>query len=153
MRAILSREQIGAKGKTMRSKSSPFLIVEDDEVDLMTIKRALKDAHIPNPLIHRANGEEALVYLRDPANVKPCMIFVDLNMPCMSGLEFLAAMNQDKQLRCFPSIVLTTSEETSDKVSSFDLQAAGYVVKRADYRQFVEVMRTIDRYWTMSEAP
>jgi len=137
----------------MKISNTPLLLVEDDQVDVMTIRRALREIHVVNPVIHVENGEEALNYLRDPANERPCIILLDLNMPIMNGLEFLKAAKQDPELRRFPVIVLTTSEEQQDKVNSFDLGVAGYMAKPVDYRQFVEVMRSIDLYWTISEMP
>jgi len=131
----------------------PILLVEDDQVDKMTVVRALKEIHVTNPLVHRENGEEAVHYLQDPASEKPCIVLLDLNMPIMNGLEFLKAVKNDDKLKRIPIVVLTTSEEQQDKINSFDLGVAGYMAKPVDYRQFVEVMRSIDAYWTISEMP
>jgi CheY-like chemotaxis protein len=133
--------------------NKPILLVEDDQVDKMTVVRALKEIHVTNPLVHRENGEEAINYLHDPASDKPCIILLDLNMPIMNGIEFLKAVKNDDQLRRIPVVVLTTSEEQQDKLNSFNLGVAGYMAKPVDYRQFVEVMRSIDAYWTISEMP
>lgn len=137
----------------MKLANKPLLVVEDDMVDVMTIKRALKEIQVLNPVVHLENGEEALKYLRDPRNESPCIIFLDLNMPVMNGIEFLHVVKQDDQLRRFPVVVLTTSQEQQDKVNSFDLSVAGYIAKPVEYRQFVEIMRSIDLYWTISEMP
>jgi len=137
----------------MKMPSRPILVVEDDEVDVMTIRRALKEIRVSNPVVPRENGERALEWLRDPANEKPCIILLDLNMPVMNGIEFLQAAKSDEELRRFPVIVLTTSEEQQDKVNSFNFSVAGYMAKPVDYRQFVEVMRSIDLYWSISETP
>jgi CheY-like chemotaxis protein len=133
--------------------NKPILLVEDDQVDTMTVKRALKEIHVTNPLIHLENGEEAVHYLRDAEREKPCIILLDLNMPIMNGIEFLQVVKHDDYLRRIPVVVLTTSEEQQDKVNSFNLGVAGYMAKPVDYRQFVEVMRSIDAYWTISEMP
>jgi CheY-like chemotaxis protein len=133
--------------------NKPILLVEDDQVDTMTVKRALKEIHVTNPLVHLENGEEAVHYLRDAERDKPCIILLDLNMPIMNGIEFLQVVKHDDQLRRIPVVVLTTSEEQQDKVNSFNLGVAGYMAKPVDYRQFVEVMRSIDAYWTISEMP
>ena len=119
----------------------------------MTVIRALKDIHVTNPLVQQENGEDALNYLRDSNNEKPCIILLDLNMPIMNGVEFLQVLKNDDQLKGIPVVVLTTSEEQQDKVNSFNLGVAGYMAKPVDYRQFVEVMRSIDTYWTISEMP
>ena len=137
----------------MKLANKPLLIIEDDQVDVMTIKRALKEIHVANPVIHMENGEDAIHYLRNASNEKPCIILLDLNMPVMSGIEFLQVVKNDADLRRFPVIVLTTSEEQQDKLNSFNLGVAGYMAKPVDYRQFVEVMRSIDLYWTISELP
>ena len=137
----------------MKITNTPILLVEDDQVDIMTVMRALKEIHVTNPVVNLENGEEALKYLRDPKSTKPCIILLDLNMPIMNGIEFLQVAKHDALLKRIPVVVLTTSEEQQDKVNSFDLGVAGYMAKPADYRQFVEVMRTIDAYWTISELP
>ncbi len=137
----------------MKVTNKPILLVEDDQVDTMTVKRALKEIHVTNPLVHLENGEEAVHYLRDAEREKPCIILLDLNMPIMNGIEFLQVVKHDDYLRRIPVVVLTTSEEQQDKVNSFNLGVAGYMAKPVDYRQFVEVMRSIDAYWTISEMP
>jgi CheY-like chemotaxis protein len=137
----------------MRAPNKPILLVEDDEVDIMTIRRALKEIHVGNPVVSQENGESALEWLRDPAHDRPCIILLDLNMPVMNGIEFLQVVKNDEDLRRLPVIVLTTSEEQQDKVNSFNFSVAGYMAKPVDYRQFVEVMRSIDLYWSISELP
>jgi CheY-like chemotaxis protein len=137
----------------MKVTNKPILLVEDDRVDIMTIIRALKEIRVDNPLVSMENGEDALAHLRNPANEKPCIILLDLNMPIMNGIEFLQEVKQDDMLKRIPVIVLTTSEEQQDKVNSFNLGVAGYMAKPVDYQQFVEMMRSIDLYWTISEMP
>lgn len=137
----------------MKVTNKPILLVEDDQVDVMTVKRALKEIHVTNQIINLENGEEALQYLRDPVNMRPCIILLDLNMPIMNGIEFLQVVKKDAELKGIPVVVLTTSGEQQDKVNSFNLGVAGYMAKPVDYRQFVEVMRSIDAYWTISEMP
>ncbi|MDH3674546.1 MAG: response regulator [Anaerolineae bacterium] len=136
----------------MRSQN-PVLLVEDDRVDAMTVKRALKEIRVANPIVVVGNGEEALAYLRNPDNETPSIILLDLNMPRMGGIEFLEVTKQDAQLRRIPVIVLTTSKEQQDKLGSFDLGVAGYMVKPVDYQQFVGVIKAIDSYWSLSELP
>ncbi len=130
-----------------------ILLVEDDVVDAMTVKRALKDLNVTNTLVIQGNGEEALAYLRDENNQKPCIIISDLNMPKMNGIELLRALKQDGQLRRIPAVVLTTSKGEQDRFETFDLSVAGYMIKPVEYPQFVEVVRNISLYWTLSELP
>ena len=135
----------------MKISNKPILLVEDDIVDVMTIRRALKELHVLNPVLHMEHGEAALAHLHQ--GERPCIILLDLNMPVMNGIEFLQAIKQDVQFRSIPVVMLTTSEEQKDKVRSFDLGVAGYMAKPVDYRQFVTMIRSIDMYWTISEMP
>ena len=114
----------------------PILLVDDDPVDVMTVKRALRESRITNPLHVTSNGEDALGYLRrqgawsDPASSpRPGIILLDLNMPVMNGIEFLNVVKADDDLKRIPVIVLTTSREDEDRIASFDLSVAGYIIK------------------------
>jgi len=131
----------------------PILLLEDDTVDAMTVKRALRDLKVTNPLVRVANGEEALVYLRDETKTKPCVILLDLNMPKMNGIEFLKIAKADDKLRRIPAIVLTTSKDDQDRFATFQLSIAGFIVKPVDYMKFVEAMKIVNLYWTLSELP
>ena len=131
----------------------PILLVEDDRVDQITVRRALKDINVTNLLIIVSNGEEALEFLRNEKNEKPGIILLDLNMPKMNGIEFLKVAKQDNSLKRIPVVVLTTSKQDQDKIESFNLGVAGYMIKQVDYIQFVDVIRTINMYWTLSELP
>ncbi|OJZ18062.1 MAG: two-component system response regulator [Thiobacillus sp. 65-29] len=140
----------------MKNPAKPILLVEDDQIDMMTVKRALNDLHVTNRIAHVENGEDALAYLNDPASERPCLILLDLNMPVMGGIEFLRVardVDADPRIKRIPVVVLTTSEEQQDKVESFNLGVAGYIRKPVDYQRFVETMRTINAYWTVSEMP
>jgi len=131
----------------------PILLVEDDSVDVMTVRRAFKDLKITNPLAHVSDGEQALEYLRNESNEKPCVILLDLNMPRMNGIEFLKVVKTDNAMKKIPVVVLTTSKEEHDIVESFNLGVAGYIVKPVDYQKFVDALRIIELYWTLSELP
>ena len=133
--------------------SRPILLVEDDDVDAMTVKRALNELHTTNLLVRLTNGEEALDYLRDPSNDKPCIILLDLNMPRMGGVEFLQIAKKEAALMIIPVIVLTTSGSDRDIVESFDLSVAGYMLKPVDYEHFLETVRTIQLYWELNLLP
>ena len=135
------------------TNARPVLLVEDDSIDAMTVKCALHDIGANTSIIRSTNGEEALQYLRDDANEKPCIILLDLNMPKMNGIEFLRIVKADDNLKTIPVIVLTTSKEDHDVIDSFELSVAGYMIKPVDYKQFVEAMRTLHMYWTLSRLP
>ncbi len=134
-------------------KSHSILLVEDDRIDVLAVKRALKDIGASNPLNVVGNGEEALAFLRNATNEIPAIILLDLNMPKMNGLEFLTVIKQDERLKRIPAIVLTTSSEEQDRIDSFNLSVAGYIVKPVNYTQFAEVFKTIHLYWMLSEVP
>jgi CheY-like chemotaxis protein len=130
----------------------PILLVDDDRVDSMAVQRAFKELKIRNKLEMVGDGEQALDFLRNPKNTRPCIILLDINMPRMNGIEFLKVAKQDQDLRRIPVIVLTTSKEEQDKLDSFDLGVAGYMIKPADYMKIVELFRAVDCYWTISET-
>ena len=136
----------------MKSKK-PILLLEDDAVDVMTVKRAIKDINIINKLYVASNGVEGLEILRDESKEKPCIIFLDINMPKMNGIEFLRELRTDEALKHTPVVMMTTSKEEQDKLETFRLGIAGYMLKPVDYVKFVEIMKTIDFYWTLSEMP
>ena len=133
--------------------SKPILLVEDDSIDVMTVKRAFRDLEVKSELIPTGDGEEALTYLRDDGNTKPSVILLDLNMPKMNGTEFLKIVKADDGLKKIPVIVLTTSNSEQDIAKSFELGAAGYMVKSVDYKRFMEIIKAIDSYWTLSKLP
>lgn len=134
-------------------KNKPILLVEDDIIDAMTVKRALKELNVLNPIEGVENGEEALNYLRTSGKPEPGIILLDLNMPRMNGIEFLKVVKIDENLKHIPVIVLTTSFEEIDRIDTFNLGVAGYMVKPVDYKQFVEVIKAIKLYWSISELP
>jgi len=128
-----------------------ILLVEDDKIDVQAVERSFKQLNITNPLEVRGNGEEALEYIKN--DDRPCLILLDLNMPKMGGIEFLEIVKADNDYKNIPVVVFTSSKEERDKVNSFNLGVAGYIVKPPDYKKFVEVVKQIQMYWTLSESP
>jgi CheY-like chemotaxis protein len=152
---VFSRNLIG--GKNVREGIS-ILLVEDDDVDAENVIRAFKKNRITNPLHITVNGEDALAFLRNQGKYenkksfpRPGIILLDLNMPVMNGIEFLKIAKADKHLKNIPIVVLTTSREENDRVESFNLSVAGYIIKPVDFNKFVEVVKAFDVYWTLSE--
>jgi CheY-like chemotaxis protein len=138
----------------------PILLVEDDQVDVMTVQRAFKRNNIINPLNVVGNGREALDYLRhqgafadQSAFPTPGIILMDINMPLMNGIECLKEIKADEHLRKLPVIMLTTSKEECDRVESFKLSVAGYIIKPVEFEKFVEAVKVLNLYWTLSELP
>lgn len=132
--------------------NNPVLLVEDDTVDAMTVMRSFKELRISNKVEHKKDGVEALNYLQH-ANPKPCLVLLDINMPKMNGIELLQRMKQDDELRKLPVVMLTTSNDERDKIESYKLGVAGYMLKPVNYQNFVQVMKSINTYWTLSELP
>jgi CheY-like chemotaxis protein len=134
-----------------------ILLVEDDEVDVMTVQRAFKKGNITNPLYLASNGLEALAMLRGlpgqpyllPADRR--IILLDLNMPKMNGIEFLRELRADPKLKNIPVVVLTTSSEEQDLMHAYNLNVAGYIVKSVDFSVFIERMVTLNKYWALCE--
>ena len=136
-----------------------ILLVEDDEVDIMNVERAFKKADIQNPLYIARDGIEALIMLRGGNEELPQvpherrLILLDINMPKMSGLEFLQTIRADKDLKLTPVVMLTTSNQDKDMIEAFDLNVAGYLLKPVTFSRFVELMTTLNKYWSSSEMP
>jgi CheY-like chemotaxis protein len=131
-----------------------ILLVEDDEVDVMNVKRAFDRNRIANPLYVAGDGLEALRMLRSaevPAERR--LVLLDLNMPKMNGIEFLRELRSDPALQLTPVVVLTTSNDERDKIEAYNLNVAGYMLKPVTFINFVEVMAALNKYWTLVELP
>ena len=131
-----------------------ILLVDDDEVDVMTVKRAFSKANIANKLFVATDGIEALGMLRsDGVPLQRRLVLLDLNMPRMSGIEVLREIRADPALQALTVIVLTTSNEDRDRVEAYRLNVAGYLLKPVTFHAFAEVMVTLNKYWTLMEMP
>jgi CheY-like chemotaxis protein len=131
-----------------------ILLVEDDEVDVMNVRRAFKKNNIGNPLWVAGNGLDALELLRGPEIPRERrLVLLDLNMPRMNGIEFLRALRADPELGLTPVVVLTTSDDERDRVNAYNLNVAGYILKPVTFVSFVEAMATLNKYWTLVEMP
>jgi CheY-like chemotaxis protein len=131
-----------------------ILLVEDDEVDVMNVRRAFAKCGIRNPLWVACNGQEALRMLRGgevPRERR--LVLLDLNLPRMNGIELLRELRADPGLRPTPVVVLTTSDDERDRVNAYNLNVAGYILKPLTFTSFVEVMAALNRYWTLVEYP
>jgi len=131
-----------------------ILLVEDDDVDVMNVRRAFAKHHIANPLFVARDGVEALEKLRDSEIPKGRrLVLLDLNMPRMNGIEFLRELRNDPQLAATPVVVLTTSNDDQDKVKAYHLNVAGYLLKPVTFINFCDVMVTLNKYWSLVEMP
>ncbi len=130
----------------------PILLVEDDDVDASTIIQSLHDLKVKNPIVHKTDGEQALEYLNDPAAQTPSLVFLDLNMPKIDGVELLRIIKADTKLKEIPVVVMTVSQYERDKLDTFNLGVVGYIIKPVDYDVFLQSMDTVIRYWSMNDC-
>ena len=131
-----------------------ILLVDDDDVDVKAVVRALKQLKIANPLVRAKDGIEALEMLRSEDQVPlPYLILLDINMPRMNGIEFLAELRKDSALSSAIVFVLTTSQADEDKMAAYSKHVAGYIVKKQVGDGFMKVMQMLDHYWRVVELP
>ena len=134
-----------------------LLLVEDDEVDIQGLKRAFAKSRIGNPITVARDGIEALEMLRGengrPKLQKPHLILLDLNMPRMNGIEFLAAIRADEELRSSVVFMVTTSKADEDKARAYGHNVAGYIVKQDPANTFMEAVSLLEHYWKIVEFP
>jgi CheY-like chemotaxis protein len=143
----------------MEGRMLNILLVDDDEVDVMNVRRAFRKANISSSLHVASNGLEALEILRGSSTQQPPLpidrrlVVLDLNMPKMGGIEFLRELRADPRLKATPVVVLTTSNVDQDRFNAYDLNIAGYLLKPVTFANFVEIMETVNRYWAFCEMP
>lgn len=134
-------------------KDYKILLIEDDEVDILNIQRGFQRANILNHLYIANDGIEALELLASGTIETPLVILLDINMPRMNGLEFLKAIKNDEKWKVVPVVVLTTSKAEQDRLTAYQSNVAGYIVKPVDFGQFVGVLGMIGAYWSLCELP
>jgi two-component system response regulator len=148
-------------GGGMAHKEKIILLVEDNPDDEALTLRALKKNNILNEVIVARDGIEALDYLfangaytgRDVSD-SPQVILLDLKLPKVDGLEVLRQLRADERTRLFPVVILTTSNEDRDILSSYEIGANSYIRKPVDFEQFMEAVRQLGLYWlVLNMAP
>ena len=136
----------------MSNNDNVILLVEDDRVDIMTVQRALKKIEVSNPLYVARTGVEALGMLRGDGFPRiepiPSLILLDLNLPKMGGIEFLKELRSDPQLKLLQVIVLTSSNEPSDRAAAFEYEVDDYIVKPHSFAEFSNAMSIILADWS-----
>ena len=130
--------------------SLKVLLIEDDVIEVMKVKRAIASLQLDHELIEANNGEEALQILEDKDNL-PHIILLDLNMPKLNGLEFLSILKKDEFLKFLPTVILTTSRNQKDLLECFKIGIAGYVLKPLKYEDYVSKIEQILSYWSINE--
>jgi CheY-like chemotaxis protein len=128
-----------------------ILLVEDNPADVRLTQEALKEGKVRNTLAVVSDGEQALAFLRRAGEqagaIRPDLILLDLNLPKKSGLEVLAEIKLDEDLRRIPVVILTTSQAEQDIVRSYDLHANAFVTKPVNLQQFIDVVKSIEDFW------
>lgn len=129
------------------------MVIDDDLTDAKLIKYALAELNVSCVFSHFTSYREMLEHLRSPNCGDPCVILADLNTPEMNGFEFLKIIKDDQILKRIPVIILSGSSAVADVTKSYDLGAAGYIVKPIDYEDLKDMLGIIHKYWTVNKLP
>ncbi|MFP9098794.1 response regulator [Flavobacterium sp. RHBU_24] len=132
------------------SRPLNILLVEDDAIEIMKFNRVIKNLETKHKITEAHNGEDALNLLKD-RSLNPDIIILDLNMPKVSGLEFLKIIKKDAVRKYIPTIVLTTSNNHTDIKDCYDMGIAGYVVKPLKHEDYVVSTKKLLAYWSTNE--
>ncbi|MEP2472957.1 response regulator [Roseobacter sp.] len=140
------------------TKAATFLLVDDDAISIMSMKRALKKLKIVNNTVVAKDGQQALEILCAAADeaagkLPPFIVTLDLNMPRMNGLEFLEAVRADPRLHRLVVFVFTTSDMPHDIQSAYSNNVAGYLVKENPSETFAEALEMLGTYSRIVELP
>jgi CheY-like chemotaxis protein len=141
------------------SNLKSILLVEDSLRDAELTMTALQEHSLANEIVHVRDGAEALDYLyrRGPfanrTTSDPAVVFLDLKMPKVDGLEVLNTIKSDNTLKAIPVVMLTSSREEADLVRSYKLGVNAYVVKPVDFQAFVEAVREVGAFWAVLNEP
>ncbi|MBP0018411.1 MAG: response regulator [Cyanobacteria bacterium SBLK] len=131
-----------------------ILLVEDNLAHVRLIEEAFKESGGPHQMTNVSDGVEAIAYLRQERNYtsvpRPDLILLDLNLPRKNGHEVLAEIKTDPDLKCIPVLILTTSKDTNDILTSYTLHANCYLNKSSNLQQLFEVVRKIEEFWLMA---
>lgn len=150
---VFELERLAAQLAAFCRERRPLLMVEDDEVDVLSVRRALRDLQAEPQVISVGNGEEALVRLRCRNQPRPFLILLDINMPRMNGIEFLTEFRRDDSLASIPVAVLTSSPHEADKERMHRLGVIGYHIKPTSSRDYVDLFRDLAQYWGRNALP
>jgi len=145
----------------MTPKPIEILLVEDNPNDVKLTLRALEKHNLANKVHVVKDGEEALDYIFSKGNYSqrndteiPKVIFLDLKLPKINGLEVLKILKSDEKTRLIPVVVLTSSKEDRDIVESYKLGANSYIVKPVDFDKFFNSVADLGLYWLLlNESP
>ena len=126
------------------------IVTDDSALARALLREFLESAPGITVIAEARNGQEAVDLT---VKLRPDLVTMDLEMPVMNGLEFLAKVKQDPDLMKLPVVILSTFKEEADRASAFKHGAAGYMVKPIDAAKYLFIMKTIADYWQSSELP
>jgi CheY-like chemotaxis protein len=132
------------------SRPLNILLVEDDAIEIMKFNRVLKTLKQQHTITEAHNGEDALNMLKD-RELNPDIIILDLNMPKVSGIEFLKIIKKDEVRKYIPTIILTTSNNYIDIKECYQMGIAGYVVKPLKHDEYMVSTKKLLEYWSNNE--
>jgi len=127
-------------------KKPTILLIEDDELDIISVERSLKKIESEYELHTAYNGIEALKILKDSNSLLPDVILLDINMPRMNGIEFLKVMREDKNLKDLKVFIMTTSSEGDDRSEAEKLGISGYIIKPLNYTENTKRSDSMDAF-------
>lgn len=134
----------------MVKQKAGILLIEDDRIDIMTVQRVLRRQKFDRPLYVARTAVDALSMLRGEGHTKidptPALVLLDLNLPRMSGIEFLKELRNDPEFHNLSVIVLTSSNEPNDRATAFQYEVEDYVVKPHSFDEFAETLETVLAY-------
>jgi CheY-like chemotaxis protein len=131
----------------------PILLIEDEQAKEPTVRAALGELGVSHGVVHVTTADEAMAFLKTDSPHMPAIIFLDGSQEEVNGLDVLRAVKRDDKLKAIPVIALAPSGDAQTINESFELGAAGYVVKSQNHEDFVEAVRAVHQYWTLSEVP
>ncbi len=132
------------------AKALNILLIEDDAIEVMKMHRVLAGLKMKHTVIEANNGEEAITLLKNKESI-PDVIFLDLNMPKINGIEFLEILKKDDFLKYIPAIILTTSNNHKDILACYKIGIAGYIIKPLKYDDYVDRITKMVDYWSTNE--
>ncbi|WP_293751375.1 response regulator [uncultured Paraglaciecola sp.] len=135
------------------SKEVSLFLIEDDDIDAMSIKREFNRRKMVNPIIRAKDGVEAFEFLTVEKINRPFVILLDLQMPRMNGLEFLTKLRADSHYKNSVVFVFTTSQNEQDIFKSYELNIAGYFIKDEVGEGLINIVDILDSYWKVVHLP
>ena len=134
----------------MGTKRLNILLIEDDQIEVIKLKRVIDKLGLMHQLIEAQNGEAALEILKEET-LLPDIIFLDLNMPKINGLEFLKILKSNPKLKFLPAVILTTSNNRKDVLACYEIGVAGYILKPLKYNDYTNKIEKVLSYWCENE--